>query len=66
MNVSTCIHLAVLLSCLVAVCAGRGVRYFPYGIDGVVVRRTVHRLGVQRCTFLVRLNYRKYKFSLMD
>ena len=45
MNVSTCIHLAVLLSCLVAVCGGRGVRYFPYGIDGVVVIWTVHRLG---------------------
>ena len=62
MNVSTCIHLAVLLSCLVAVCVGGGVRYFMYGINGVVVIR----LGVQWCTFLVQLNYRKYKFSLID
>ena len=54
MNVSTCIHLAVLPSCLVAVCVGRGVWYFMYGIEGVVVRRTVHWLGAQSCTSLVQ------------
>ena len=45
MNVSSCIHLAVLLSCLVAVCGGRGFRYFTCGVEGAVIRRTVHKLG---------------------
>ena len=64
-----CIHLHPL-SCVAVmfsscVCGWRGPVFYVWD-DGVVVRRTVHRLGVQWCTSLVQLNYRKYKFSLID